>query len=29
VVIRPMIKFNVDKLWDSFRQELKWTLAIR
>jgi len=28
-VIRPMIKFDVDKLWDCFRQEVKWTLAIR
>ena len=29
VVIRPMIKFDVDKPWDCFRQEVKWTLAIR
>jgi len=28
-VIRPMIKFDVDKLRDSFRQEVKWMLAIR
>jgi hypothetical protein len=28
-VIRPMIKFNVDKPWDYFRQEVMWTLAIR
>jgi len=28
-VIRPMIKFDVDKPRDCFRQELKWTLAIR
>jgi len=28
-VIRPMIKFDVDKLQDCFRQEVKWTLAIR
>jgi len=28
-VIRPMIKLDVDKLRDSFRQEVKWTLAIR
>jgi hypothetical protein len=28
-VIRPMIKFDVDKLRDCFRQEVKWTLAIR
>jgi hypothetical protein len=27
-VIRPMIKFDVDKLQDCFRQEVKWTLAI-
>jgi hypothetical protein len=24
-----MIKFDVDKLGDCFRQEVKWTLAIR
>jgi hypothetical protein len=29
VVIRPMIKFDVDKPQDCFRQEVKWTLAIR
>jgi len=28
-VIHPMIKFNVDKPRDCFRQEVKWTLAIR
>jgi len=28
-VIRPMIKFDVDKQRDCFRQEVKWTLAIR
>jgi len=28
-VIRPMIKFDVDKLQDCFWQEVKWTLAIR
>jgi len=28
-VIRPMIKFDVDKPPDCFRQEVKWTLAIR
>jgi hypothetical protein len=28
-VICPMIKFDVDKPRDCFRQELKWTLAIR
>jgi hypothetical protein len=28
-VIRPMIKFDVDKPQDCFRQEVKWTLAIR
>ena len=27
-VIRPMIKFDVDKLRDCLRQEVKWTLAI-
>jgi len=27
-VIRPMINFDVDKPRDSFRQEVKWTLAI-
>jgi len=27
-VIRPMIKFDVEKLQDCFREELKWTLAI-
>jgi len=27
-VIRLMIKFDVDKLRDCFRQEVKWTLAI-
>jgi hypothetical protein len=29
VVICPMIKFDVDKPWDSFRQQVKWTLSIR
>jgi len=29
VVIRPMIKFDIDKPRDCFRQEVKWTLAIR
>jgi hypothetical protein len=29
VVIRPMIILDVDKPWDCFRQEVKWTLAIR
>ena len=29
VLIRPMIKFGVDKLLDCFRQEVKWKLAIR
>jgi hypothetical protein len=29
VVIRPMTKFDVDKGRDCFRQELKWTPAIR
>jgi len=29
VVIRPMTKFDVDKPRDRFRQEVKWTLAIR
>jgi len=29
VVIRPTIKFDVDKPRDYFRQELKWKLAIR
>jgi hypothetical protein len=28
-VIRPMIKFDVDTAQDCFRQEVKWTLAIR
>jgi hypothetical protein len=28
-VIRPMIKFDIDKPRDCFRQEVKWTLAIR
>jgi len=28
-VIRAMIKFDVDKPRDGFRQEVKWTLAIR
>jgi hypothetical protein len=28
-VIGPMIKFDVDKPRDCFRQEVKWTLAIR
>src|SRR5882757_10831673 len=28
-VIRPMIKFDVDKPRDCFRQEVKWMLAIR
>ena len=28
-VIRPMIIFDVDKPRDCFRQEVKWTLAIR
>jgi len=28
-VIHPMIKFDVDKPRDSFRPEVKWTLAIR
>jgi len=28
-IIRPMIKFDVDKPRDCFRQEVKWTLAIR
>jgi hypothetical protein len=27
-VIRPMIKFDVDKPRDCFRQELQWTLAM-
>jgi len=27
-VIRPMIKWDVDKPRDCFRQEVKWTLAI-
>jgi hypothetical protein len=27
-VIRQMIKFNVDKMWDCLRQEVKWTQAI-
>jgi len=27
-VIRPMIKSDVDKSQDCFRQEVKWTLAI-
>jgi len=29
VVIPPMIEFDVDKPWDCFRQEVKWTLDIR
>jgi hypothetical protein len=29
VVIRPMTKFDVDKPRDCFREEVKWTLAIR
>ena len=28
-VNRPMIRFGVDKPWNCFRQEVKWTLAIR
>jgi hypothetical protein len=28
-VIRPMMKFHVNKLLECFRQEVKWTLAIR
>jgi hypothetical protein len=28
-VIRPMIKLDVDKPWDCFRQQVKWTLVIR
>jgi hypothetical protein len=28
-VIRPMIKYDLDKPWDCFRQEVKWMLAIR
>jgi len=28
-VICPMMKFDVDKPMDRFRQEVKWTLAIR
>jgi hypothetical protein len=24
-----MVDFDVDKPWDCFRQEVKWTLAIR
>jgi len=28
-VIRPMIKLDVDKPLDSFRQEVKWMLVIR
>ena len=28
-VIRPMIKFDVDKLLDCLRQEVEWMLAIR
>jgi len=27
-VIAPMIKFDVDKPRDGFRQEVQWTLAI-
>ena len=27
-VILPMIKFDLDKPWDCFRKEAKWTLAI-
>jgi hypothetical protein len=29
VVIRTLIKFDVDNLRDCFRQEVMWTLAIR
>jgi hypothetical protein len=29
VVIRPMIKFDADKLRDCFCQGVKWTLAVR
>jgi hypothetical protein len=28
-VIRPMIKFDVDKPRDCVRQEVQWTLVIR
>jgi hypothetical protein len=28
-IIRPMIKFDVEKPQDFFRQEVKWMLAIR
>jgi hypothetical protein len=28
-VIRPMKRFNVDKPWDWFRQEVNWMPAIR
>jgi len=28
-VIHPMIKFEVDKPRECFRQEIQWTLAIR
>jgi len=28
VVIRLVIKFDADNLWEYFRQEVKWTLAI-
>jgi len=28
-VIRPMIKFDVDNPRDCFRQDVKWTQAIR
>jgi len=28
-VIRAMIKFDLDTLWDWFRQDVKWTLIIR
>jgi len=27
-VIRQIIKFDVDNLWDCFPQEARWTLAI-
>jgi len=29
VAIRPMIKFDMDKPLDCFRQDVQWTLAIR
>jgi len=28
-VVRPMIKYDVDKPWHCFRQDVKCTLAIR